>query len=221
MYSFIENYLTRQANYENVGTKPLYSGHKPDLLFKVSQFLVAIEVKLNPGEALNALSVAYSLVRSPDVNGVILVIPEGKVDEGMKALASQGGIGLATINVESGRWTWILNPNFSIPQFSQHWNYPREVTAGQEFSVTITVNNGGQKTLANVVVSYIEAYPFKMPPGKTNRADTVEIHQGKGAPFTLFVTSQADAQKGLYPLLIKTEMLGAPANYGAMEIRVN
>lgn len=220
LYGLIEKFLVSQAQYQNMGTKRLYGGHTPDLLFKLSSYLVAVEVKLTPEDAINALSIAYSLVRSPDVNAAIVVVPEGTLTGDMSALADQGGLGLATINPDSGRWTWIRQPSFSTPIFSQQWSFPREVGPGQVFMIAITISNSGQKLLADVSVSYVQAYPFAVPSGGTNSANAAEIAQGESATFTLSVMTQSDAKKGSYPLLIKTQMLGATPNYGAMEIHV-
>lgn len=220
LYPLVERYLVTQARYENIGTKRLYNGHTPDLLFKFGPYLVAVEVKMSSEGTLNALSVAYSLVKSPDVNAAIVVVPEGKTTGDISALADQTGLGLATINLENGRWSWLRQPNFLTPAFSQQWNYPREVTAGQEFAVTVTISNGGQKMLADVTVSYVQAYPFMVPQGKTNSARVPEIGQSGSATSTLSVTTANDSAKGSYPLLIKVEMLGATPTYGTMEIRV-
>jgi hypothetical protein len=153
------------------------------LTLQVWSQLVAIEVKQTSEDEINALSNAFNLVRSPDINAAIVVGPEGRVTEDMRALADQGGIGLDTINSETGRWTWVRGPRYSSPSFSQQWAYPREASAGQEFMITVTISNSGQKPLAAVRVGYVQAYPFAVPQGKANSVQVAEIVQGGCAPL--------------------------------------
>lgn len=221
LLQILPEFFRRQGGFQVERDRELYGGYKPDFVLIAGGRTIAVEAKLTAKEAMDFMARAYNLVRQPGLNEAMVILPATARDSDVETFALQTGVGLAILDMTSKqmallRWGAALNPSFSLAL-----SYPQRIRRGEQFQVSVGVNNNGPKALAKVDISYLAAYPFEPPQEKSNSASVELVQPSTRVDVNLPVRAKPDSTPGIYPLIIKVESVGVVPQSNRVEIRVD
>lgn len=180
----------------------------------------AIVVKLhNRREIYNALSRCMNLSYLPQIDEVYLAIPKLHFTREIQEHLKNMPVG----TLITGEQQIKMNPppwNRKPPTLRGGGSHPTSVSPGDEFEISVSARNDGEKDAPKVKFEWTPAGPFRRPTGEKNKKSIrrLEPHQSVSMPFK--VKARSDAKPGKYPIFTKISADGVEARSSLFEITI-
>jgi hypothetical protein len=98
-------------------------------------------------------------------------------------------LGVGVIAVKSDGLEYVVQAQRFGGSMGLSMSYPAEVKSNSTFEFSLTIQNNGQKILANVEATYIQSHPFSSPEGEqsSKKLEDIQLNSSGSVSFVVKV----------------------------------